>query len=197
MPRPIFAPSFVRAPRASAPATTDETAPCEWMSCGGTSARTVFASSEYTSMPPRKYTLEPECSLRIAPSSPPVHDSATATVSFFFRSAAWSARMRSARSAYAGGLAGTRARAALARLQTPPLGDASAGDRERRRPEVADPGQDREGDRGGEERVREVRERERRHREDEEQSGRRAGLEDRLHLARDARPHAVAAGRCD
>ena len=53
-PRPIFARSVSRAPRASAPATTDETAPCEWMSWGATPARTVFASSEYTSIPPRK-----------------------------------------------------------------------------------------------------------------------------------------------
>src|SRR6266540_211457 len=44
MPRPIFAPRRVRAPRASAPATTDDTAPCEWRSCGVTSARISLAS---------------------------------------------------------------------------------------------------------------------------------------------------------
>src|SRR5207248_7185766 len=103
MPRPIFAPSRARAPRASAPATTDETAPCPWMRLGATSARIVFASFEYTTAPPLKYSLEPPCEVRTAASSPPVHDSAAATVSLRRRSREWIALIRSSSSGSVGG----------------------------------------------------------------------------------------------
>src|SRR2546423_4304171 len=103
MPRPIFAPSRSRAPRASAPATTADTAPWPWMRLGATSARMVFASFEYTTAPPLKYSLEPPCAVRTAASSPPVHDSAVATVSFRRRSREWIALMRCSSSGSVGG----------------------------------------------------------------------------------------------
>src|SRR5207302_10462541 len=108
MPRPIFAPSRARAPRASAPATTDDTAPCPWMRSGGTSAKIVFASFEYTTAPPLKYSLEPACAVRTAARRPPVQDSAAATVSLRRRSREWIAAMRSSSSGSVGDrLAGT------------------------------------------------------------------------------------------
>src|SRR5216683_1320663 len=100
-------------------------------------------------MPPRKYALEPECSVRIAPSSPPVHDSAHATVSFFRLSVAASVFTRTARSACAG---------AVALREPPPLGHAAAGDRERRLPEVVHAREDRQRDRRAEQRIDEERE---------------------------------------
>src|SRR5258708_31426497 len=145
-------------------------------------------------MPPRKYALEPECSVRIAPRSPPVHDSAHATVSFLRLSVAPSVFMRAARSAYAGALAGTRAGAGALR-ETPPLGHTAAGDGERRLPEVIDTREDRQRDRRAEQRVHEERERQRRHREEEQRARGTARLEDRLHLPRDARAHAVPVAR--
>src|SRR6266436_2188149 len=117
-------------------------------------------------MPPRKYALDPECSVRIAPSSPPVHDSAPATVSFFRLSVAPSVFMRAARSAYAGALAGTRAGAGALR-ETPPLGHATAGDRERCLPEVVHTREHGQRDRRAEQRIDEECERQRRHREEQ------------------------------
>src|SRR5258708_13946051 len=116
-------------------------------------------------MPPRKYALDPECSVRIAPSSPPVHDSAPATVSFLRLSVAPRVFMRAARSAYAGALAGTRAGAGALR-ETPPLGDATAGDRERRLPEGVHAREHRQRDRRPEQRLHEERERQVRRRGD-------------------------------
>src|SRR5882762_4871311 len=103
MPRPIFASSRSRAPRASAPATTDETAPCPWIRFGATSARMVLASFEYTTAPPLKNSLDPPCAVRTAERSPPVQDSATATVSLRRRSREWIAPMRSSSSGSVGG----------------------------------------------------------------------------------------------
>src|SRR5438552_2462784 len=131
-------------------------------------------------MPPRKYALDPECSVTIAPSSPPVHDSAQATVSLFRLSVAPSVFMRAARSAYAGALAGTRAGAGALR-ETPPLGHATAGDRERRLPEVIHAREHGQRDRRAEQRIDEERERQGWHREHQEQPRGAAGLEDRLH----------------
>src|SRR5438477_545775 len=79
------------------------------MRSGGTSARMVFASFEYTTAPPLKYSLEPACAVRTAARSPPVHDSAAATVSLRRRSREWSAPMRVSSSGRVGGrLAGTK-----------------------------------------------------------------------------------------
>src|SRR5919201_1966115 len=108
MPIPIAAPRRSRAPRASAPATTDETAPWPWMTSGATSARIVFASFEYTTAPPLKNALDPPCAVRTVARRPPVQDSATATVVLRRTSRAWSGFMRSSSSARVGArLAGT------------------------------------------------------------------------------------------
>src|SRR6266571_5065630 len=73
------------------------------MRSGGTSARMVFASFEYTTPPPLKYSLEPACAVRTAARSPPVQDSAAATVSLRRRSRVWIAPMRSSSSGRVGG----------------------------------------------------------------------------------------------
>src|SRR5438093_4529583 len=103
MPSPIFAPSRSRAPRASAPATTEETAPCPWMRFGAPSARIVFASFEYTTAPPLKNSLDPPCAVRTVARSPPVQNSATATVCLRRRNREWIAPMRSSSSGSVGG----------------------------------------------------------------------------------------------
>src|SRR5207237_4754298 len=78
------------------------------MRSGGTSAKMVFASFEYTTAPPLKYSLEPPCAVRTAARRPPVQDSAAATESLRRRSREWSAPMRSSSSGRVGGrLAGT------------------------------------------------------------------------------------------
>src|SRR5438552_2997946 len=73
------------------------------MRSGGTSARMVFASFEYTTAPPLKYSLEPACAVRTAARSPPVHDSAAATVSLRRRRREWIAPIRSSSSGRVGG----------------------------------------------------------------------------------------------
>src|SRR6266571_1587466 len=73
------------------------------MRSGGTSARMVFASFEYTTPPPLKYSLEPAWAVRTAARSPPVHDSAAATVSLRRRRREWIAPMRSSSSGRVGG----------------------------------------------------------------------------------------------
>src|SRR5258706_9526824 len=137
-------------------------------------------------MPPRKYALDPECSVRIAPSSPPVHDSAPATVSFLRLSVAPRVFMRAARSAYAGALAGTRTGAGALR-ETPPLGHATAGDRERRLPEVVHAREHGQGDRGAKERTDKERERQGRHHEQREQPSGLGRLKGRTQLVGDDR----------
>src|SRR2546427_3046136 len=79
------------------------------MRSAATSARMVFASFEYTTAPPLKYSLAPPCAVSTAARSPPVHDSAAATVSLRRRSREWSAPMRSSSSGRVGGrLFGTK-----------------------------------------------------------------------------------------
>src|SRR3989442_1549633 len=73
------------------------------MRSAATSARMVFASFEYTTAPPLKYSLAPPCAVSTAARSPPVHDSAAATVSLRRRSRVWSASMRSSSSGRVGG----------------------------------------------------------------------------------------------
>ncbi len=80
MPTPTSAPNRPRAPSARATATSGETAPTRAINDSGTSASATLASFEYTTTPPSTYSDEPARSVSRPAISPPVQDSATATV---------------------------------------------------------------------------------------------------------------------
>src|ERR1051326_3080837 len=80
MPTPYVVPKRSRMPRASAIATSSETSPCSAISAGATLAKSCFAFAVYTTAPPMKKAEVPATSVRRDASSPPVHDSAVATL---------------------------------------------------------------------------------------------------------------------
>src|SRR6266571_6308641 len=77
-----------RAPSAIAIATSRLTAPCFFNRDAGTPSWLLLTPSAYAIAPPRKYAELPGTSVISDPSSPPVHDSATEIVAFFFNDTA-------------------------------------------------------------------------------------------------------------
>ena len=74
------APSRAARPAAIAAAVSAETAPCSRSTSSGTPSAAAFTSFAYETMPPTKTSLEPGTEVSRAATSPPVHDSAVASV---------------------------------------------------------------------------------------------------------------------
>src|SRR5213594_1805438 len=129
MASPHGAPARVAIPRAIASAHGALTAPCVVRIDSGTPSSSSFARFEYTRTPRSKYAEEPGTLVSRWPRSPPVHDSATASVSL--RSSSMrpttSSRVSPSRPKQSPPRMATIAASALARLRAASAGGEDGG----------------------------------------------------------------------